>query len=93
MINVKLLVEFIKGTIDENAKYGIATVKPSRATKKCKIKKLRVEYFLTDYAIFLVTPKSCSSCERADECADEFILQIIQKFNAHHNDSEQYFIF
>jgi hypothetical protein len=87
------LVEFIKDAIDQNAKYGIATVKPSRATKKCMIRKLRVEYFLTDYAIFLITPKSCSACERVDECADEFILQIIQKFNARHKDSEQYFIF
>lgn len=86
-------MEYIKGTIDENAKYGIATVKPSRAIKKCMIRKLRVEYFLTDYAIFLVTPKSCSACERVDDCGDDFILQIIQKFNERHNDSEQYFIF
>ncbi len=86
-------MEFIKGSIDEDAKYGIANVKPSRAIKKCKIRLLTVEYFLTDYAIFLITPKSCSGCERVNDCEDDFILQIVQKFNANHKDSEQYFIF
>jgi hypothetical protein len=86
-------VEFVKGAIDENAKFGISAVKPNRAIKKCKIRNLLVEYFLTDYAIFLITPKSCGACERIDECEDDFVLQIIEKFNSRHKDSDQYFVF
>jgi hypothetical protein len=86
-------VEFIKDIIDEDARYGIATVKPNRAVKKCRIRRLRVEYFLTNYAIFLVTPQSCCKCDRIEDCQDDFIIQIIEKFNANHQDSEQYFIF
>jgi len=86
-------VEFAKGAIDENAKYGISTVKPNRAIKKCKIRNLLVEYFLTDYAIFLITPKSCGACERIDDCEEDFVFQIIEKFNAKHEDSDQYFVF
>jgi hypothetical protein len=88
-----LLVEFISGVIDENAKFGISTVKPNRAIKKCKIRNLLVEYFLTDYAIFLVTPKSCCACERVIDCEEDFVFQIIEKFNSKHEDSDQYFVF
>ena len=92
MVNVSFL-EFIKGAIDADAKFGIALVRPSRAIKKCKIRRLRIEYFLTNYAIFLVTPQSCTKCERIEACEDDFIMQIIEKFNANHPNSEQYFVF
>lgn len=90
---VKFLVEFVKGAIDENAKYGISTVKPNRAIKKCKTRNLIVEYFLTDYAIFVITPKACGDCERIDECEDDFVLQIVEKFNSRRKDADQYFVF
>jgi hypothetical protein len=86
-------LEFIKGAIDSDARFGIALVRPNRAIKKCKIRRLRIEYFLTNYAIFLVTPQSCMKCDRIEECEDDFIMQIIVKFNATHQDSEQYFVF
>jgi hypothetical protein len=86
-------VEFIKDIIDEDARYGIATVKPNKAVKKCRIRRLRIEYFLTNYAIFLITPQSCMKCDRIEACQDDFIYQIIEKFNANHKDTEQYFLF
>jgi len=83
------LVELFKDVSD--AKYGITTVQPNRAIKKCKIRNLRIEYFLTKIAVFLVTPKACGNCERQDECTDDFIEQIIQKYNERHKDSDDYF--
>ncbi|XHH09712.1 MAG: hypothetical protein ACFCUE_03550 [Candidatus Bathyarchaeia archaeon] len=86
-------MEFIRGVIDSNARFGIAVIRPDNRTKKCRIRRLRVEYFLTNYAIFLVTPQPCMKCDRIEACEDDFILQIIEKFNANHRNQEQYFLF
>jgi hypothetical protein len=76
------LVELIKDdVIGEDARYGIATVQPNRALKKCRIRNLRVEYFLSEVAIFLVEPIACRYCDRSIECSDDFVLQIIEKQN------------
>lgn len=86
-------MEFIKGVIDSDARFGIALVHPNSATKKCRIRRLRIEYFLTNYAVFLVTPQSCLKCDRIEACEDDFILQIIEKFNANDKNNERYFLF
>jgi hypothetical protein len=86
-------LEFIKGAIDADARFGIALVRPNRVVKRCKIRRLRIEYFLTNNAIFLVTPHSCMKCDRIEACEDDFIMQIIEKYNVAHKDSEQYFFF
>jgi hypothetical protein len=75
------LVEIAKGLIDEDARYGIATVQPNRALKKCRIRNLRVEYFLSEIAVFLVEPRACRLCDRNFECSDDFVLQILEKQN------------
>jgi hypothetical protein len=57
-----VLVELFSGTFDD-ARYGIATVQPSRSIKKCRIRNLRVEYGLSKIAVFLAVPKACINCE------------------------------
>ncbi|MCL1977055.1 MAG: hypothetical protein FWG55_02955 [Candidatus Bathyarchaeota archaeon] len=85
-------MEFIRDVIGSDAQFGIAEVKPSNVTKKCRARHLSIEYFLTDYAIFLVTPRLCMRCARVEACEDDFILQIIEKFNQNHKNQEQYFL-
>jgi hypothetical protein len=68
------LVENIGRSLDDS-RYGIATVQPNRAIKKCRIRNLRVEYIISESAIILTLPKSCKKCV----CTDDFILQIIEK--------------
>jgi hypothetical protein len=72
------LVENIGRSLD-NSTYGIATVQPNRAIKKCRIRKLLVEYIINENAIILTLPKSCKKCACMDDCTDDFIIQIIQK--------------
>jgi hypothetical protein len=74
------LVESAKDAICDVV-YGIATVQPNRAIKKCRIRKLRIEYYLTEIAVILVIPRSCGFCEMVDDCTDDFIMQVIEKFN------------
>ncbi len=62
--------------------YGIATVQPNRAIKKCRIRNLRIEYLTSDIATVLTIPRSCGNCEKMDECTDDFILQIMEKLSA-----------
>ncbi len=76
---MKFLAENVKGNSDKDAKYGIATVQPNRAIRKCRIRNLRVEYFLSAIEVLLVTPKSCAICDRKDDCTDDFVIQIIEK--------------
>jgi hypothetical protein len=85
-------VEFTKGLINEHARFGIATVQPNRAIKKCKIRKLRVEYFLDEIAVLLVAPKSCVSCDRREECTDDFMFQIIEKYNERNKHADAYYL-
>ncbi len=85
-------MEFTKGLIDEHARFGIATVEPNRAIKKCKTRKLRVEYFLCEIAVLLVEPKSCVFCDRRDECSEDFIFQIIEKYNDRNKHSDAYYL-
>ncbi len=73
------MVEFVTGTVGEDARFGIATVHPNRALKKCRIRNIRLEYFLTKAAVVLVPPRCCSLCDRSDVCSDDFVLQIIEK--------------
>ena len=83
------MVELFTGTFDD-ARYGIATVQPNRAVKKCRIRNLRVEYCLSKIAVFLAIPKACVNCEKQDFCTDDFAEQIIQKYNEQHNNSDKF---
>ena len=85
-------MEYTEGVSGEGARYGIANLQPNRAIKKCKIRNLTVEYFLSEIAVFLITPKPCSFCERRDECTDDFVEQIIEKYNDRHPESDAYFL-
>lgn len=76
----------------DDTRYGITLVEPNRALKKCRIRKLRIEYWVNDFAVALVIPKSCGVCDRMDECTDDFILQIIEK-SEKKKDSGNQFIF
>jgi hypothetical protein len=73
------LVELIENFNGDDLRFGITTVQPNRAIKKCKIRNLRIEYFLNETAVILVTPKSCGVCERNNECTDDFVNQVLQK--------------
>jgi hypothetical protein len=75
------LIEHIRGISGDEARYGIAILQPERGIKKCKIRKLTVEYLLSNAEIVLICPKSCCGCGRKDVCMDEFVLQIIEKYN------------
>jgi hypothetical protein len=72
------LVENIGRSLD-NSTYGIATVQPNKAIRRCRIRKLRIEYIISENAIILTLPKSCEKCRCMDDCTDDFILQIIEK--------------
>lgn len=76
----------------QNARFGIATVQPNRALKKCKIRLLRIEYFLLQTAVVISVPKSCGTCDRKDVCADEFVLQIIEKLQTQHRTTDTNFL-
>lgn len=84
------MVELAKDVIDEDARYGIATVQPNRALKKCRIRNLRVEYFLSELAIFLIEPRACRLCDRNFECSDDFVLQILEKQHGLNDSSHAY---
>lgn len=73
------MVELFKYTFDEDVKYGITTVQPNRALKKCKTRNLRIEYFLSRTAVYLPTSKACLNCGKQDACTNDFVEQIIQK--------------
>jgi hypothetical protein len=87
-------VESIKGLSCDDITYGIATVQPNRAIKRCRIRNLRIEYYLiSEVAVVLVIPKSCSLCEKGDECTDDFIMQIIEKISEPKNNPDPNFPF
>jgi hypothetical protein len=75
----KFLVETIKDENLSDSVYGIATVTPNRALKKCRIRRLRVEYILCDSAVIVTVPHSCGVCKRMKYCIDDFIIQIMIK--------------
>ena len=58
------LVEHIRGISGDEARYGIAILQPDRGIKKCKIRKLTVEYLLSNAEIVIICPKSCGRCGR-----------------------------
>jgi hypothetical protein len=86
------MVESIKD-VNYDTTYGIATVQPNRAIKKCRIRKLRIEYFTSDIATVLTIPRSCGNCAKMDECTDDFILQIMEKLSANKQNSSTDFSF
>jgi hypothetical protein len=73
------LVESIKDVLCDSI-YGIAMVQPDHAVKKCRIRRMLIEYYLNEFAVILVIPRSCGNCEKVDDCTDEFIIQVIEKF-------------
>ena len=73
--------EFFESDLCKDRRFGIANVEPNRALKKCRVRKLVIEYFISDMAIIIVTPKPCRNCERRDECSNDFIFQIMEKQN------------
>ncbi len=73
------MVETIRDTSRDDSRYGITTVKPNRALKKCRIRNLLIEYVMSSSAVVLTVPRSCSECDRMDDCTDDFIIQIIEK--------------
>ena len=85
------MIDLFKNIIDDDAKYGITTVQPNRATRKCRIRNLRIEYFLTKIAVILAAPKVCGKCERVDLCTNDFVEQIVHKYNERHRDSDGYY--
>jgi hypothetical protein len=76
-----LLAEFLEDFSWKNARFGISHVHPNRAFKKCKIRSLMVEYFISDFAVSVITPKACLACERSDMCTDDFLWQVMIKLN------------
>lgn len=79
-------MESIKDVVCDSI-YGIATVQPDHAIKRCRIRKMRIEYYLNEFAVILVIPRSCGACEKADDCTDDFIMQVIEKFNKNKNNN------
>jgi hypothetical protein len=75
------LVETINADNYNNFLFGIATVEPNRAIKKCKIRKLRVEYILGISEITLTVPRSCGKCRKIEECTEDFFIQIMININ------------
>ena len=84
------MVESIKD-VSYDTTYGIATVQPNRAIKKCRIRNLRIEYFTNDISTVLTIPRSCGKCDRMDECTDDFILQIIERLTKKPDSSQGFF--
>ena len=74
----------------EDARFGIATVFPERGVKKCRIRSLRIEYFLSDSLVMPIVPKSCENCENFFDCVENFAAQIVQKYFASHHNSDFY---
>ena len=87
------MIDLFKDIVDEDAKYGITTVQPNRATRKCRIRNLRIEYFLTKIAVILAAPKVCGKCEKVDECTSDFVEQIVEKYNQRHKESDGHYFF
>jgi len=85
------LIDLFKDIIDDDAKYGITTVQPNRAIRKCRIRNLRMEYFLTTNAVIIAAPKVCGKCDRLEECTNDFVEQIVQKYNQRHKDSDGHY--
>lgn len=81
-------MEFIKEIVGEDARYGIITVQPDRAVKKCRIRNLRIEYFLSRYAVMPILPESCEDCESFFACAQSFGEQIVVRYLERHKDLE-----
>jgi hypothetical protein len=73
------LVETVRKTSTRDSLFGIATVHPHHAVKRCRIRNLRIEYLLTPAQAILTVPKSCGSCNKVALCVDEFIVQIMEK--------------
>lgn len=82
------MVETIGRSFDDS-RYGITTVHPNRAIKKCRIRNLLIEYIMSEQAIILTLPKSCGKCECMDDCTDDFIIQIIEKTSGSTNNTPQ----
>lgn len=83
-------MEFIKGNVSTDAQLGITTVQPDRASKKCRIRNLRIAYFLTRVAVVPIIPDSCVNCESVLVCTENFAEQIVQKYVEKHVDSGAY---
>lgn len=80
-------MEYISRFKQQDAIFGIANVQsPSRG---CRI---TVGYFLGDYAVTLIAPKSCHYCGRINVCGKAFAEEIITKYNERHGDSKAYFL-
>ncbi len=75
------MAEFVNYRFFDDARFGVANVQPNRALKKCRVRKLAVEYFLSEMAVVVVTPKPCRNCEKREECSGDFIFQIMEKYN------------
>ena len=84
------MVETIGRRFDDS-RYGITTVKPNRAFKKCRIRNLLIEYIISDMAVILTIPRSCGKCECMDDCTDDFILQIIEKLSGNQMPPETHY--
>lgn len=81
-------MEFIKETVGDDARYGIITVQPERAVKRCRIRKLRIGYFLSQIAVMPILPESCEDCESFFACAQSFGEQIVLKYLERHQNIE-----
>ena len=85
------LGELFKQLIEAKAIYGITTVQPKRAIKKCRVRNLRIEYFLGKVAVVLPVPKVCRNCSKQGSCADDFVEQIVKKYKIGQESSEEEF--
>ena len=83
--------ELFKELVEAKAKYGITTVQPNQAIKKCNIRNLRIDYFLGNAAVILAVPKACEYCSKQGRCADDFVAQIVKKYKERHKGSEDDF--
>ncbi len=83
--------ELFKELVEAKAKFGITTVQPNRAIKKCKIRNLRIDYFLGNAAVILSVPKACRNCSKKGRCADDFVAQIVKKYKERHKEFEDGF--
>ncbi len=83
------MVESVRDVSCDDTTYGIATVQPNRAIKKCRIRNLRIEYVTSEFVTMLTIPRSCGNCERMDECTDDFILQIMEKMSGNKKNTDK----
>ena len=72
-------MEFVE-SFDPDAIYGVAMVQPCRAIRKCRIRKLRIEYFISRNSVLPVVPRSCERCESFLDCINNIAQQIVKKF-------------